>query len=991
VTNEKTQDLKIRVDYLEAHIDSLANENIALTQQKVSHYSQMQQLRLENSRLATLVEQGQEHIASLSNTNNNIALKWAKQQLQASGVNPTRVESIMTQLKVELEIYNLIYLKNASPDDLAAASAVRNKILGGMPSDNLRDAHMMEIVNALALARKENHELGLLQTTIKDLTNKKTELEQQVQFYSNEFFHLNKNIEKLTMSKIVNEETVKGLKNEIQSLKSNPSSMENSFNDGSLDKIEVEQTSGKEIINIKNLLRVYLALFEEITLPSTKKETVDTCIKRWKKEVEQHKSASAYIERLASQVPTQAANQSMKPSNNSSLNSTAASNRSSPKTVFEYLIAQDENQHSQRLFGEDSETDQKDATKIECIDNENQHLFLSFNLKSGKESDNHLVWIEYDVLSQHCNWKLLREVDNYPKPHKIGKKLRDMLLNEDERDLIESRLMSRNNESEQPKLPKQFAKIIVDKLAEVDYSIVSFDKVHHNELVDPDKFDSSQIFGDEILNSKLVHNNFIEEEYSVDLSRDLRMSIGNNHHSLQSTEDVHVLKSKIAELESNIREVKEKEKKMIIDLSKDRVISEYEKRMKEMAEKIETLKTNLESSERNSWQSQSVQPTLISSPSKQNLGMVETKYYNDYNNQMRFNSNIKWFSCRLFCYSLVTAPVKDKKGGVKSFLSGGLIHGQDCFFFSFETGYTSKFALKDSCKRAAQDMVVDVCCFDSFNVVAQGRTLDSNSISIVYHGHTNEYKLENRFKPFFFISEARERFLNYNNILKRSKDEYLYFISRENTIIKALVQPNSFGKVSTYIKETVLPVAFTQGDIPQLIEIGEYTLFIATEQGSLIKYELKTGKEKRVDLDLGIITAMRIRDDRLVFATKKKKDNDNYEIGLHVVDTKLNMLASRPIPKLTDHIKIIRIVYMKVQNVCRIILMVVPNTADATVMAYDLSDQGGLLHISTKTDWWPRRRINGICQFGHQLLVFGENSDLTQTDSELSTVAMISF
>jgi predicted RNase H-like nuclease (RuvC/YqgF family) len=80
-----------------------------------------------------------------------------------------------------------------------------------------------------------------------------------------------------------------------------------------------------------------------------------------------------------------------------------------------------------------------------------------------------------------------------------------------------------------------------------------------------------------------------------------------------------VLKSKIAELESNIREVKEKEKKMIIDLSKDRVISEYEKRMKEMAEKIETLKTNLESSERNSWQSQSVQPTLISSPSKQNL------------------------------------------------------------------------------------------------------------------------------------------------------------------------------------------------------------------------------------------------------------------------------------------------------------------------------------------------------------------------------------
>ena len=81
---------------------------------------------------------------------------------------------------------------------------------------------------------------------------------------------------------------------------------------------------------------------------------------------------------------------------------------------------------------------------------------------------------------------------------------------------------------------------------------------------------------------------------------------------------------------------------------------------------------------------------------------------------------------------------------------------------------------------------------------------------------------------------------------------------------------------------------------------------------------------------------------------------------------------------------------MKVQGQPRTIIILVPNTKDAVVMAFDFDGQR-IAHIANKTDWRPRRRINGLCPVNSKLLVYGENVDMEENRSDLNTVAMINF
>jgi len=521
-------------------------------------------------------------------------------------------------------------------------------------------------------------------------------------------------------------------------------------------------------------------------------------------------------------------------------------------------------------------------------------------------------------------------------------------------------------------------------------------------------FNTQNYISDDIIKSRLDIDEPTDEDYSVNLTQDLKSAKERDRSTGKFKNGTSVLKEKISDLESELKEVKQKlleskkrEEKMIINLSKDKVIAQYERRIKELAEKNENLIIQLEFNERkmevelNKTSNGNILPALgmniLDEPSEGNE-FASNAVYDAFQKLVKFNTKLKWFKCNIFCINQNTINITKGKDEHDYFIVGGSKDENHFLFYATDFPDQTQVTFSSKFTKHTDAIILDAISLKDCFALAKGKRGDPCTVSIVYFAnHEKEYTLRNTFKPFYFCTEDLDRYPNYNNVFKTATNKNLYFINGDNEIVEVGIFTKDQGRVMPRIEEGVLKVYFHSNDMPQMIEIGDDFLYIGTELGNVVSYDLRGQQpEKRAELGLGLVTAMRWRQDKLVLATIKGGDGQTPVVALHVLDAKLNLIASKVIPDIYDHIKIIRIMYMTVKGSSKTIILTVPNSVDATLISYELCDNR-LLHISNKHSWWPGRKIHGMCQYGRKILVFGENTNFEDNGSSVPTVAKISF
>ena len=514
------------------------------------------------------------------------------------------------------------------------------------------------------------------------------------------------------------------------------------------------------------------------------------------------------------------------------------------------------------------------------------------------------------------------------------------------------------------------------------------------------EIESSMIFEDEFVHSRLVRNEHLDEDLLMDFTTllDAPKSMS-KEENLQWKTTVDELQEKNSELNQRIEELKKKEQKLIKTLSKENITKEYESRIKDLVKEIERLKAELKKAKKMATKVEEYTPKdklSVAQISLEEPSTVSAKYLNDFVQKVSTNTKLNWWTKSLYVLKHNPEILKNARRKGKYFMFSTYIDSKPHFVYAltFDNTLKAKLQIGDGFKKIAEHMVVDIYYGSVFSaLVYYNEFTGEGSVKIVYPTATNILNVKHKPKTYIFGADKSTKQINFGSILHGNSKNQVFFITDtfEIAVISAgsqkqkkLTKPSLDAK---FLATAALPGK------PQMIYIEKDLLYVAMIDGSLQCYNSIDGKRISQCLEnKDVITTMCVAHDTIMLGTTKEiKKGSDTEIAIWAMKTTASGSISRLVHSVAaDYFISSQILKLTIQGKQKLVLVAVPRTFGGTLCFFDFTDTK-VLWIADKEDWWPKRRINGLCQVDNSLLVYGESKEQDENRADLKTIACIEF
>jgi hypothetical protein len=439
-------------------------------------------------------------------------------------------------------------------------------------------------------------------------------------------------------------------------------------------------------------------------------------------------------------------------------------------------------------------------------------------------------------------------------------------------------------------------------------------------------------------------------------------------------------------------------------MSRDNILVEYEKRIKELNSEIGRLRLELSRSKR---QGISVSEPRVGdeyTPKAIEIDAVDAYYkptvangyYKSFDQSYSVNTKLDWSSMTIYCLKYCPSSLNDSKAKSKDFLMGNSSpSGYDTytFFRCYGKVIPKNYDRNDLTKEYAQGSIVDVNYGAVYSAIAYyEKVSDLPVLDIIYRSKSLIVQVKARPKLYFHLGDKTTKCDNLGSVMHTNSQHQMFYVSTMNHIMVVAAKNPKQQIKATPSKEEIHVAASALGSPVQQLFIDKDIIYVGLLDGSLHCYSSLKGRPVGDPclLNKDVITTMHVAHDTIMLGTTRQLQNGDSELAICVLRTQGSGFRRLVHTVNADFFISCRVLKLTIQNREKIVLVAVPRSYGGTLCFFDFSDNN-LLWITDKEDWWSERRVNGLCQVNNSLLVYGENKDQNENRADLKTIACINF
>jgi hypothetical protein len=513
----------------------------------------------------------------------------------------------------------------------------------------------------------------------------------------------------------------------------------------------------------------------------------------------------------------------------------------------------------------------------------------------------------------------------------------------------------------------------------------------------------SMLSSDEIIQSRFMQNDHIDDDYSFNVTQFLNAScVGNPDAKLQ--EQVEELLEKKKEMEMMIEDLKRREDELLKRFTKENFIKEYETRINELKHENERLKLQLEKSQfkpiekipKKMSESRSTASLEIESDAHAAKvgGIVSQQYYNDFTNRYTLNTKLNWSNKSIYCMKYgEEVSIQHKKGmyfaiSLKTESSWGYN-----FFINYSNEIFGSIRFAPNFKNISESKVLDIYYSDNYSaVVTMGQWRSQPNIFCMYPGRKIYINIKNIPRLTYYMNDTGsiEGQIS-SGIVFGNSDRDFFFLNTENAIIRARQLSHTFNKNTNFNEQPFVRLSSSK-QIIQMMTMHNDVIYLALFDGSVLAFDSKSGRQLNLfNQNTDKITALHVSCNTVVIGTVGVNKYGESVVSVCAMRADNFSDFSKYLhASVTSHIKDAEVIKTTIQGKERTVIVAVPHGKGGMLCFFDYSDKI-MKHITDKENWWPRRQINGLCKVGNKLIIFGENLENDDTHADLKTVASLSF